>query len=158
MTLQIAMGLTKLGILTALLIIFASEATNAQTHDYGLRANIPFAFKVGDKTLPAGHYLFKRARQNDDLVLQVSSVKGESTVFRNTIPATTLKAKDTGLLIFHRYNDEYFLSQVWPAGELTGRALPASRNERQLQRGSVDPKVMSKMEHVGSETVTVVAY
>jgi len=138
--------------------MFVGQATKAQAPEYGLRANVPFDFKVGNRTLPAGHYLFKRARQHDDLVLQVSSFTGESIVFRNTIPVETLKARDKGLIVFHRYDNEYFLSQVWPAGALTGRSLTTSRSERHLQNKEGDPKVMSKTGKVESEVVTIVAY
>jgi hypothetical protein len=34
-----------------------------------------------------------------------------------------------GKLVFHRYGDEYFLSQIWQAGVNAGRELPKSRRE-----------------------------
>jgi hypothetical protein len=46
-----------------------------------------------------------------------------------------------GVLVFHQYGDEYFLTEIWPAGGQTGRALPKSRAERELQRQSNDAKV-----------------
>jgi hypothetical protein len=37
-------------------------------------------------------------------------------------------------LVFNRYGDHYFLSQIWEAGDNAGRELMKSREERQLER------------------------
>jgi hypothetical protein len=37
-------------------------------------------------------------------------------------------------IVFHRYGDSYFLSEVLNAGQATGRELIPSRAERQLRR------------------------
>jgi len=37
-------------------------------------------------------------------------------------------------LIFNRYGDTCFLSKVWDGGEQTGRELPTSRQERNIER------------------------
>jgi len=36
--------------------------------------------------------------------------------------------------VFHRYGNTYFLSQIWMAGESTGRELLKTREERALER------------------------
>jgi hypothetical protein len=35
-------------------------------------------------------------------------------------------------LVFHRYGSQYFLAQVWSAGNSEGRELPRSRAEREV--------------------------
>src|SRR5437016_4029786 len=37
-------------------------------------------------------------------------------------------------LVFHRYGSTYFLSQIWMAGESTGRELAQTRQERAIER------------------------
>ncbi|HSL53032.1 MAG TPA: hypothetical protein VK868_01500 [Pyrinomonadaceae bacterium] len=34
--------------------------------------------------------------------------------------------------------EEYFLSEIWPAGGLTGRELPKTKAERELERKARD--------------------
>jgi hypothetical protein len=44
-------------------------------------------------------------------------------------------------LVFRRYGDDYFLSEVWPKGGSIGRALPKSHTERELERKSQDNQI-----------------
>jgi len=122
------------------LMIVASIATfgtsaRAQTLDYGFRVNIPFDFIVGDKTLPAGQYSVARALPGSgDLVLQIGSVEGRSRAVPLTIPVNSLKSRDRATLVFHRFDDQYFLYQVWPSAATYGREIAKSRSERQAEK------------------------
>ena len=66
------------------------------------------------------------------MVVQISSTDGHSNVTRLTIPVSVFNPVSKSTLVFHRYGDEYFLSEVWPAGAATGREFPKSRAEREL--------------------------
>jgi hypothetical protein len=44
----------------------------------------------------------------------------------------SLEASETSKLVFHRYGSQYFLAQVWSAGNSEGRELPRSRAEREV--------------------------
>jgi len=135
-------GLVKFGLLAVMLMIAAGATANAQSLQYRLTVNIPFDFTVTDKKLPAGKYSIGRAQQgNGDLVIQISSEDGNESVSRLTIPVVTRDPADQGMLVFHQYRDEYFLFEIWPAGGHTGRALPKSRAERELEQKSGDVKV-----------------
>ena len=151
---KIARGLIKFVLLIALAVVGTGQPSKAQSLNYGLRANIPFDFIVGNQTIPAGSYSFKRARQDDDLILQISNFAGKTVTFRNTILVTTLKPKNKSILVFHRYDNKYFLSQVWPAGTLAGRSLPPARSERDIRR----KETLASSKRAVSETVNVVAY
>ena len=138
----VAKGLVKFGLLAVMLMIAAGATANAQSLQYRLTVNIPFDFTVTDKKLPAGKYSIGRAQQgNGDLVIQISSEDGNESVSRLTIPVVTRDPADQGMLVFHQYEDEYFLFEIWPAGGHTGRALPKSRAERELEQKSGDAKV-----------------
>ena len=133
-----AKGLVKFGLLAVIALISAGVPAKAQSLQYKLTANIPFDFKVMDKKLPAGKYSISRAQQlNGDLVIQIVSEDGRQNVSRLTIPVVTRDPSKEGLLVFHQYGDEYFLNEIWPAGGHTGRALPRSRSERELERQEV---------------------
>ena len=132
----------KFGLLAVIMMIAAIVPAKAQSLQYKLTANIPFDFTITDKKLPAGKYSVVRAQNsNGDQVLLFSSADGHQQLSRLTIPVFARDAMKEGVLVFHQYGDEYFLTEIWPAGGQTGRALPKSRAERELQRQSNDTKV-----------------
>ena len=152
---KIVKGLIKYGLLVAMIAVMVNQPAKAQSLVYGLRANIPFDFKVGDKTMPAGKYTVNRVQQ-DDMVIKVSSWEGKANTFRSTVPVTVAKTRNRAALVFHRYGDQYYLSQVWPAGGSIGRELPVSRSERDLKNQSNDSIGAAARQEV--ETVTIIAY
>lgn len=132
----------KFGLLAVIALISAGIPAKAQSLQYKLNVNIPFDFTVADKKLPAGKYEIGRAQLGEgDLLIQIASIDGNKSVTRITIPVVTRDAAKDGLLVFHQFGDEYFLSEIWPAGGHTGRALPRSRTERELERKGEDMKV-----------------
>ena len=84
---KIVKGLIKGGLLIAMIAMMVGQPAKAQSLAYGLRASIPFDFKVGDKTFSAGRYAVSRVQQ-DDVVIKVSSVEGKGNTFRGTVPVT----------------------------------------------------------------------
>jgi hypothetical protein len=145
----------KLGLLAVMMIAAASMSAQAQSLSYKLAANIPFDFSVSGTKLPAGKYLIGRAIQsNGDAIVQIRSIEGHASITRLTIPRNILNPTRQGSLVFHRYGEEYFLSEIWPAGGLTGRVLPKSRAERELQRKAQDNGVAA-MQGPEVETVTI---
>ena len=151
---KIVKGLIKGGLLIAIIALMVGQPAKAQSLAYGLRANIPFDFKVGDKIFSAGQYSVNRVQQ-DDSVIKVSSLEGKASTFRSTIPVTIANARNKAILVFHRYGDQYYLAQVWPAGASTGRSLPVSRSERDLK--NQQPDSVGQAAQQETETVTIAA-
>jgi hypothetical protein len=148
-------GFAKLGLLAVMMIVAAGASAKAQSLDYRLTANIPFEFSVAGKTLPAGKYWISRAQQSQgDTVLQIRSTDGSANVLRLTIPVNSLDPMRNAALIFHRYGDEYFLSEVWPKGGSIGREFPKSRVERELERKAQDNQIAAT-KGPELETVTI---
>ena len=81
---------------------------------------------------PAGRYLIRCGPNN---MISVESTTGDSLAINMTIGELRGQATDRGKLIFHKYGDEYFLSDVWLARSESGRKLLPSRAEKEL-RGS----------------------
>jgi hypothetical protein len=107
----------------------------AQSLAEPIKVSIPFDFQFADTKLPAGEYNVRRLPQSSsDTVVMIRNVHDGQTVVRLTSAVQTLSPKDKATLVFHRYGEQYFLFQVWPAGGETGRALPRSRNEREAQK------------------------
>ena len=95
--------------------------------------NIPFDFIVGDKAMSAGHYIIERNKRDSDTVWTITSKDtGASRKAFLTIPTQSLDpAKDTKL-VFHRYENYYFLTAFTVAGSNTGRELQMSDREKNL--------------------------
>lgn len=97
---------------------------------------IPFNFYAGDKTLPAGQYLVGRSTQTSGETLVLRATDGRSGVFVLTREIQNNGIQKQSKLVFHRYENQYFLSEFWISGRSNGRALPGSRKERLMKEES----------------------
>src|SRR5918992_491518 len=106
--------------------------------------NIPFNFIVGDKSLPAGHYIIQRNTRNSDTVWTITSK--DTGVTRKaflTVPSHSLDSQKETKLVFHRYENYYFLTAFWTRGDNTGREVLRSDRERNL-----DQKLLAQREEI----------
>ena len=120
---------------TALLIATLGVTANAQSRNtQRLQVNVPFAFNIGNSTMPAGEYNVSIVNPTaSGSVLKISSLDGRSTAMTRTtdiIGWSTASAK----LTFRHYGARYFLAEVWMESESTGLAAPKSSPEKTLQR------------------------
>jgi thymidylate kinase len=53
------------------------------------------------------------------------------------------KTQEQAKLVFKRYGDRYFLSQVWYPGTNQGRQLQISKVERELAMNSAKPEIVT---------------
>jgi hypothetical protein len=118
-------------LLLTMAFMTAVATANGQSQ-HKLNALIPFEFIVGDKTLAAGQYevsavgitqeaLAIRGRESNDNVIRLVMTKEP-------------KENKSARLVFHRYGNTYFLSEVWEGGGGVGRQLKQSGQERAMQR------------------------
>jgi hypothetical protein len=149
--------LVNYGLLIVMVAMVVDQSVKAQALSYGLRANIPFAFSVGNTQLPAGKYSVSRVLPSGEGVIEINSLGGKASALRTTIPVITGKPKDKATLVFHRYGDQYFLFQVWAAGVSTGLTFPLSRSERELQGKQTESMGLASMQPQEPEVVNVVA-
>ncbi|HEX2715327.1 MAG TPA: hypothetical protein VHM88_24370 [Candidatus Acidoferrales bacterium] len=115
--------------LLALFIIAAAGLGHAQQ---SVMVNIPFEFVVGDRTLPAGDYDIQRPATGRPEVLLIHRTDGSASAIVLTMPVEANDWQPESKLLFNRYGDRYFLSQIWTAGERFGRELYKSRAEKEL--------------------------
>ena len=127
---QIAKGLAML--MVTLAVAAASAAVANGQAKARLVAQVPFEFMVADQTLRAGEYRVAAIDQSGDTIAITNSC-GDNTI-RLSMPAERNGRDKAAKLVFHRYGSTYFLSQVWMAGEGTGRELPKSKQERATER------------------------
>jgi hypothetical protein len=127
---QILKGLTMLMVTLALAAASAVVA-NGQSKQK-LIAQVPFDFVVAEKTLRSGEYHVRAINQAGDAI-SIKSVDGDQ-VLRLSSPRMRSGRQMSAKLVFHRYGNTYFLSQIWMAGESTGRELAKTRGERAVER------------------------
>ena len=111
---------------TALTIGAQAQSSSAQR----VIANIPFAFTVGNKTLPAGKYTITVLNpSSDQKALQIRSLNGHSNaiVLTNGVIGNV---SDNSKLVFESYDDHYFFAKAQMAGDSTALAVLRSKQEQ----------------------------
>jgi len=116
----------------ALIGLFAAVPAKAQLGNQRLSARIPFEFKAGDKTLPAGEYVVRQVN-GSSRILHLRSKDGQANAMVQVIPVTGGTQKNAKL-IFHRYGNRYFFAQAWTVGENSGLEASKTRRERAIER------------------------
>src|SRR3982751_544365 len=99
---------------------------------------IPFDFHVGSKTLPAGTYIVNPQAE----AIQISDSRGH-TAFVISTAVPNPAAKLDNQLVFNRYGNDAYLSEVRWLGYSTGRGLTKTTNEVQLAKAFSGRNVLS---------------
>jgi len=96
-----------------------------------LRFPVPVQLIVGTETLPAGDYIVGSVF---DSSIRLQNLNGGEAVVVLTALAGGGNQVQGAKLVFHRYGDRYFLSEVWLNKSDIGRQLFASSQEIELAR------------------------
>ena len=122
-------------------MVLALPTVQAQSH---LIANVPFDFQVGKKAMAAGSYEILSMSEQVDLVNNMDT--GAAAFVVKSIHIQAMHDEDAKL-VFNKYGNEYFLSQIWDGRSNVGIKLPKSKREEEL--------VLAAKHPYGSETITV---
>ena len=129
---QFAKGLTMLMLVVGLALASAVVANGQSGRQ--VTAKVPFDFIVSNRTFRAGHYdVINVNGAGDTLAVREADSNEQAMLVTSSIIANNqrdLRAK----LVFHRYGETYFLSQVWLAGRSNGRVLAKTKQERAIER------------------------
>jgi hypothetical protein len=111
-----------------------AQSGNTQT------ADVPFEFAVGDRTFPAGTYSITRLNpQSDNVALVIKSADGKMSKIVLTTPVLAKGTLENAKLVFKRYDEGYFLSEVWTAADDTGQLLKSGNKQLLARRSGVKP-------------------
>jgi hypothetical protein len=107
----------------------------AQTE--GVQANVPFDFTVGNKLLPAGTY---QIQSKSGVVISIRN-HDKPIAMLTTVDQDGASSKDGGKLIFHKYGDQYFLSEILcNSADLNVAVHPSKAEKRvRLQQAMIHP-------------------
>ena len=122
----------------SVLAVIAAAAVHAQGYPK-VTANVPFDFVAGDHTFRAGQYTVDQGRlSGTGLLIECLDHKDAAFALANSIQSSAVRSH--GRLVFHRYRNTYFLSEVWVGGG-QGRWIATTHRERELAAKGVMPQV-----------------
>ena len=110
-------------------LLMATASAYAQTGV--VKANIPFNFIVDKTQVPAGQYMIQNVGSSGTAMIIESQDRSlVKLVLPNACESAQVQQKSK--LVFHRYGDQYFLAQIWTAGNDRGRELLKTEQEREI--------------------------
>lgn len=116
----------------ALLSLLVTLVMSGYASSGRITVDIPFAFTAGKVTLPAGKYVVEQPSVINNVRL-IRSADGKAKTYLATMSNDTARmAQSNAKLVFNRYGDTYFLSQIWEAGSSVAHEVPKSAAEREL--------------------------
>lgn len=117
--------------LITLCLLVTAAALFAQTESQRLmKINVPFAFAVENHSLPAGEYLVLTV--TPERSIRITSIDGKHSAIVNTLPNYAKTPSANSRLVFHRYGNEYFLTQVWTGGQNVARNPISSKRAMEI--------------------------
>lgn len=116
-------------------------ATAAQAQQTNVRADIPFNFYAGDRIYPAGEYSLMSIPSNN-AVVRIGGVDETPTQSLLSNTCTNVAGAKQTKLVFRRVGENYFLYQVWVAGNLDGREFFKTRAETLLAQNQEKPELV----------------
>jgi len=124
-------------IMALLAALLTTSSAFAQSKSGNLVVDIPFPFNIADHSLPAGRYTVQHL---GDHVLRIYSTdKQAALVMTDRVERSAQESSRK--IVFHRYENVYFLSEVWDAPESIGRKVPGSRTEEKLEETGAERQV-----------------
>jgi hypothetical protein len=117
-----------------LMAMFATAAvsTRAQTST-SIRADVPFDFIVGNKTIPAGRISAHGVSAAVAGALTIMNSDQGEIVLRAGRRVPGADRSEECKLVFHKYGDRYYLAQIWLAG-YEAWSVMKSKEEQSLER------------------------
>ena len=105
-----------------------AAAGNLSAQNHQMKANIPFAFTMGSKTLPAGSYTISSLSSN-----AVTVRNNQNRMAAITTVYDSGKQSPNSVLVFHRYGDQYFLEAILSPNAMNV-SVPRCKREQSAQR------------------------
>jgi hypothetical protein len=129
MTKRILSSLAVLGLVLVLAAPLAAQTTR-------LVANIPFEFVAGRTTLPAGGYELDGGIIRGVVRIWSDEATTSWLVLSHPLAAPLGGVRLSPRLVFHRYGNQYFLSEIWSGFGSSGRMIPPGNVERALSESA----------------------
>ncbi len=121
-------------------LVVVAGASVAQAQIIGsIKSDIPFSFYVQDKLMPAGAYAITELNPGSGL-MEIRSDDGKLAAVFLTVEKQEINASTPSELIFHKYGDKLFLSEIVERGEMDRAEVVKSKMEKRLEMGAAHKK------------------
>jgi hypothetical protein len=100
-----------------------------------VKADVPFAFSLQGQSMAAGNYKIFAVSDRALEIWNLDSQHGQLLI--KQISVQSFKQQGPSL-VFHKYGDQYFLSQIWDGQGDTGIQLAESKREKEMKTASND--------------------
>ena len=117
-----------IGALMTLIVASSIAVPVVQAQQTILTANVPFAFNIGAKQLPAGAYAVREMGR----ATLIQSKNHETSVLGVYAYVEPSKA-DATKLVFNKVGDHYFLAQIWTSAREEGLQIPEPKLEKEMR-------------------------
>ena len=97
---------------------------------------VPFKFTVGAVEMPAGEYTVQLANEKGAAVLTVGNPEAKRSVYVLTV-ANLGKKSENAAMVFHRYGDRYFLTELRIEDSRTVYTLPPTKLEKEFRAQNI---------------------
>lgn len=122
---------TTITILIIAVLLFTA-AVNAQSRGM-MKMNIPFEFYVGGDLYESGEYLIERLNPRKPSILILKNTEGEDKKILLTQAVGLKGTMNDARVIFSKYEDSYFLSEIWMPNSENGLQLLKSKSEQEIE-------------------------
>jgi len=117
-----------------LIAMFAAAAVSTRAQAaYGVRADVPFDFIVGDKTIPAGRISAHGVSEAVQGSLAIRNLSQGELALRSGRKMLGAERTNQCKLVFYKYENRYFLAQIWVPGQQAWE-VTKSKGEKSLGR------------------------
>jgi hypothetical protein len=121
----------------AVSLVALSSITWAQSMGKsGVKAQVPFDFTAGNKTIPAGECVVQPSSL-DGSVLLIRNAEAKASLLIMSAPTEARNSSADTVMVFERYGDRYFLSSIRVEGSDRTYRLPTSKAEAELRAQNV---------------------
>ena len=122
----------RIAALTLFVTTLAVASAHAQSPSSNQIVNVPFDFYVGAEKLPAGEYMVRTEASHTTMRIQRRDQSPGA--YFSIRPVEGREIQNQSKLVFHKYGEDYFLSQIWTAGRASGQELNRTARQRSLDR------------------------
>lgn len=128
--------------LIATVTLLATVSICAQSQERQIaQADVPFSFTVQNTNLPAGVYTISILSPSH--IIKVQSADGVKSAIVPAMPAESLEGSGQGKLVFRRFGNLYFLTQVWERGSNTHRDVASGKLADELASSDEKPQTLT---------------
>jgi len=114
--------------------LLAASAAMAQGTVGDVVVNVPFGFVVGTHQMQPGRYVVGPMAPG---ILRIYDTQVSDNQLLFPVNSTQSNTPKGAKLVFHRYGDSYFLSEVWNGSGNSGKQLLTSKAEKEIASGRV---------------------